>query len=855
MKTWIKKILCISLCVLVTISSGLSVVANAYAYPDGITQEQVLNAITGTDKLIKNIMPVLGGKDLQTTVKDALYSDETLSGLLIGTYTSFEEDADTVKLLGLKYSPSDLAAALTSYPKVSEALSTKSSWSEVDLTGVSWGVSTKDGFAEALGAIFSPFNDFLYCLLCSADFEINSLITIEGENGYQNAVVPILEAFQCDNIISQEEFTSQAKADKNSMVKNIALPVFTTIENALENPADNLSELLPSIAYFIDSGELSNCLKTLLNPITSNRLVELAVALKLFDVESLSNINVEDLFSSLTSGEDALQMAELDFSALASCGTKTSDGFVADKSAAYVEILRWLIETLKLNKDNLTQLSVGEGATASVDASFLTDILENDTDEIVKLIILLFNPVEPDKAQLMVYPTFTPGSVVNTTTLTESNLQTAYNEIDGLLDQFVKDGGTHENMEEVISTSLYTSENVNAFLTGIYKALEDEGLAEAMTLIGIDVTPNGVSKSLKEDGYSAVRRALSSKASWEDVDLTGISWGFRDGSRYGFQSAVTAALRPFLPILKVVLCEEELIIMDSITLIGSDGYNTSVIPILEALGCNSTDILDYESYKADSKGDGVITNLLNPVFALLDEVCKAPVKTLVDRLPNIIYFMESGSLEICISNLLLPLTSVINRVPGIIDLETESASFSDSLDVSSLLGSVVGDLGINMPEFDVSALATLGTATQKESKSVIEGKNLQYTYIEANETAIILSLLRIIAQTLKMPGNETLLMGSMGDTSSMSFDTSAMTSQFADMTEDELIAWLYNLFFKERVTVEIVTGDDYTPHIIYTPQEESKLPLYIFLAYLGVCAVVGIILLINRKRLYGKVED
>ncbi len=854
MKKYFKKSFCIFLCMLVAVSSWLGVAANAAAYPDGVTKEQTLNAIKGTDNLLKEVAPMLGGGTLKSMVGDMLYTDSALSDFLVSTYISFDENADQIKLIGLDCSPKALATALSKYTAVSAVLNKCDSWADVNLEGVSWGVSTKEGFADALSASFSPFNDILYCLLCDGDYEINALLTIDGDNGYENGIIPLLKAFKCNSILSQAQFTEQADINRNSMVKNIILPILTTIENAMESPANNLSDILPSVAYFIDNGELDKSINAILNPITSNKLISVMVSLDLFNLDSLTSIDINALMSSMASSEDGFKMKELDFGKLAACGTKTANGFVSNKSEAYVEILRWLIETLKLNKDNLGTLMSGENATVSMDTSFLTDILNKDTEDIVKFIILLFNPVEPEAAQLMVYPAFTPTTMVNTTALSEDDLNKVYNEIDDLLDQFVKEGGTHNNMGEVITESLYTNSNVGALVTGIYKALEDEKLVDVLKLLGIDVTPKGVGALLTEGAYKNAKNALSSKASWADVNLTNVSWGFKDGSRLGFQNAVTAVLRPFLPLLKVVLCEGDMTVMNSITIKGTDGYNTSVIPVLEALGCNDSAIVSYEVFKKDTNGDAMLRNILNPVFDLLNDISKKPVKTIVDKFPNIIYFIESGSLEKCISNLLLPVTSVFNRVPGVIELPVDTLSLTEGFDLDTLLGSMVSDLGISIAEFDIKTIASYGTSIEKVSKTVIDGKNVKYTYIEGNKTSIVLALLKVVAATLKMPGNENLLMSSMGGGTS-SFDTSSMASQFASMTEDELVAWLYNLFFKERVTIEIVTGEDYKPTIIYTPKEKNNTLVYVALGYLGLCVVVGLILLINKKRLYGKAGD
>ncbi len=849
MRKCFKKTICILLCVLVSVSSFLGV-AVAGAYPTGVTEKEALNAVHGTDKLLKNVMAIISGNSLAFTVTDSLYTDETLSNLLLSTYSSFDEMSKEMALIGVDCSTKAVSAGLGKFPKICVAVYNSENWADVNLEGLSWGVSTREDFAEALGAIFSPFNDILYTLLCGGSYKMNGLVTIKGSKGYENAIVPILSALGCENLMSGVMFILEAQNDKSSMVKNIVLPVLAVVEKVLESPAENLTEVLPRFAYFVDSGEFNACFNELLKPITTNPLVEIAVFLKIFDVDSLTNIDVNQLIASFTSGENGgIQLAPIDFSALAGCGTMTDSGYVSDKGMAYVEIVRFLIETLKLNKDNLGGV-LADGSGVAIDTSFLADLLSKDTDALTAMIVLLFTPAEIGDAEKMVYPAFSKGSVQNTTKLTDKNLEKVYNEIDDLLDQFVQEGGAYGSISSLISSSIYTNENVNALLTGIYKMLEDEGITGVLNILGINTTPKGVAALLGED-YSSAYKVLSKAESWADVSLKGVTWGFRNGSRRGFQNAVTATLRPLFPLLRTVLAGENLVILDSITITGADGYNTAVIPVLEALGCNPMRIKGYNTYKNQATGDGVIENILDPVFDLLDDVANKPVQTLVDRLPNIVYFMESGSLQKCISNLLLPVSAVINRVPGVVDFNLDTTELTKQLDLNTLMGSLMKTSGIKMPEFNIKDLTSLGNPTEKVSKSVINGEKVKYTYIEADRNAMILSLLKIVAKLLKTPGNENLLMGSMGSGGGMNFDASQMTAQFERMSEDEFIEWLYNLFFKERVQFEIVTNDDgYSPTIIYKPAEKDNTVLYIFLGYLGICALVGAILFINRKRLY-----
>ena len=182
MKNKFKKFICVILSIIV-LSSTLSVaVSAAYTsdYPQGVTKAQADKAVISTDKLINYAAPLLTGKSLSDNVFPMLYNSQTLSGLLVGIYSSMEQDASTLSSIGINISGSAVAKELQSYPEVYAVLSTVNTWAEADLTFTDWGVTDKVGFATALGKILSPFNDLLYTLLCSGNYEISRFIKIKG---------------------------------------------------------------------------------------------------------------------------------------------------------------------------------------------------------------------------------------------------------------------------------------------------------------------------------------------------------------------------------------------------------------------------------------------------------------------------------------------------------------------------------------------------------------------------------------------------------------------------------------------------------------------------------------------------
>ena len=530
MKKSFKKVISLILCVLVAFSSLSSVAAAGYTtdYPQGVTAEEALVAVKGTDKLLNNMLPALAGGSLSDMVKPMLFSDESLSNFVVSLYLGLSETSSELEMIGLDASVWAVASGLDDYPDVQKALMNASSWAEVNLEGVKWGINGKDEFAVAFAKALSPFDDIFYTLLCSGTYAISSFIKIDGANGYENAVVPMLQALKCTDMINQEEFTNQANADRSNMLKNILLPILTLLEKVFEAPMDTLTDVLPSFAYFVENGEMDACMDSLLSPIFSNPLVEIAVFLKILDLDSMKFDMDEILSTGLSdmAGESGLQLAPIDLKRLSNCGSHNGMEFQSDKGRALVEILRWLIDTLKLNKNSLPQLMKDMGGNeATVSTDMLGGFLDNDTDAIVGAIILLFTPAKLNAPEMMLYPEIAQTIVQFTPNLTEENYKKVLNEVDDLLDDFVKEGGSYRSIEALLSNAIYTNGNINALLTGIYGAMEKEGLLDLLVLLGIDASPKGVAK-LVENDYPDAYNALVKADSWSKVSKN-ISWGLR----------------------------------------------------------------------------------------------------------------------------------------------------------------------------------------------------------------------------------------------------------------------------------------------------------------------------------------
>lgn len=134
-----------------------------------------------------------------------------------------------------------------------------------------------------------------------------------------------------------------------------------------------------------------------------------------------------------------------------------------------------------------------------------------------------------------------------------------------------------------------------------------------------------------------------------------LDWGFEDGDRAAWLDNLVALLSPFADILQVILADRNLNLINLIDIPGYAGYQYSIIPLLEALGCDN--IKTYAQYKAALSNPitGPIDTfylILNPLIGLFDRIMADPMRTILNILPNLMYFISIGGLNVVINNLL-----------------------------------------------------------------------------------------------------------------------------------------------------------------------------------------------------------
>ncbi len=858
MKNKFKKLISIIIVMSVVLVTMAPVSMAAVTYPQDITKEQALSVIDKTDTMIHALLKQLQNTTLKNLVLDEVCTSQVLSMLLIQVYKAVEEQSESMSILGLKTAPYDVATFLDNYPNVKEKLGTYSTWAEVDLSDVDWGVSGKDAFINAAAAMFGPFNDLLYTLLCGGSYPLILIVGINGAMGYENAIVPILKNFGCKTITDSATFYSDAENDRYSMVRHILYDVFAFAEDVLDAPCSRLTDVLPGIAYFIKNNGLQNSITTLISPLKVQVLnIPLPIEIDTFmSSDQISggftfDINLGDMGS--VSG---FKTAEIDLELFASCGTVQQDGsVVSDKADTFISLLRWLIETVKLNEQSLTQI-----ASSQVDSemtSMFGTLLSKPADDIITVIIQLLN----QSAALTNNYQWTFNQNVQTQVSYTANLgqdkyQRVLDGIDELLNDFVKEGGTAQSVREVLMPEIYSNKIVSSVVVELYNMLLDEKISQAFGLLNVSTSPSSLAATLNESQFANVKNQLNSHYSWATVPVDSLNWGFTNGDKDGFINAVSAAFRPFDSAFRMLLAGGKIQLFDTIEFYGSDGYNTAVIPVLEAFGVYIQDIPDYNEYVSAIASQDVMKPIVTSLCSLIERVLDKPVYTITEILPNLLYFVNNNGIEIIVENLMYPLSFYLEKL-GISEL-LDTSEFTGVLNIQSMISDMMknADLGFVLPELDINQFQGMGQLTSVESRRTMSGNRIGIYAVKADQTAVLITFLRYLVSIIKTPGNENLLTsfissatGTQGASEGDMLTSYLMSlnDQIGAMSVDETVEWLYQIFFKESVVVETTVKQEYEPTIIY--EETTEEDYFVLLVGLLLISGAEVVFLRNKNRI------
>lgn len=350
-----------------------------------------------------------------------------------------------------------------------------------------------------------------------------------------------------------------------------------------------------------------------------------------------------------------------------------------------------------------------------------------------------------------------------------------------------------ELIRSAITGSLYTNETVTSLVLMIKEQLAGLGidLAPILGLVGIDLS------------------------SWDKV-TEGYNWGFEDGDKDGFAAALTEALAPLTPILATVLADRDLEVLGAVKANGYPGYKTGIIPLLENFGCNPDDIMTYDAYAAAVAEDSsvALSAILKPILNLVEEIYNDPINKVFEILPNILYFLNNGGLQVCVENTAQAVFVLLDTVRPLYSLE-----FSLNLDLKQIIIDALSGLEINGQPVNLKIpflydfnLLTVGTVTPYTSASGEKAYHLENVEKADFVTVIMRSVVELAFYEDNINTVSDLIASQAGMNNEMKKSLREVLNTFANMYHedngvDKILNATYVIFkYSDETTDNTITN-------------------------------------------------
>ena len=669
-----------------------------------------------------------------------------------------------------------------------------------------------------------------------------------GTNGYENAVIPLLEAFLREDLMTYDEYVAEYEDAKDNLLINIFKPIISLVDDVLAAPANTLTAILPNLAYFIDSNGLAQAVSNLLAPITAkngvlgilksngidvDKLIKtiagkslgkivtdaLGINVKLnLKLTDLSKCNIQDIVLPLVNtllkkNNINIKIPKFTFAQIASHGkivtadsaAKNSKGeyerlmVKADKGEMFVALLRYVGDVLIKNATALNKLLGGIDAIKN--NKTISDILNcvfsslkvANKDDIVRA-VFYFLTQHGAQDSFFDYSNFISKKYdFSFGNMDEEFCRKLAPMLDGLVGGLLADKG---GLLGLLGGMIYTDDIISSIACGLYGAIDGvniDGIGSLSALLAktdIDFTAPNVAKLLTDKNYGKsydkAARVIAKAGSWKNVKKEDLKWGVKD--RETFLGALTAVLRPVFGVLDVLLNNGNLNLFNIVSVPGSNGYTSFIVPLLEAFGVYN--IKTQYDYRMDMEKayDAILLDILNPLWDKVEDILNAPIEMLADILPNLSLFFANNGLLQLIDNLLTPVSALLNAVKPIINvnvvldvlgvdlnallgkigvkanvkvdvynLQATLEPLIGSENVVSLLNGILGiikikgqPLGLELPEIDWFRLASHGKVYVATSQVATFGTRIA---VQADQDETLIAVLRFLIDTINYKNN------------------------------------------------------------------------------------------------------
>ncbi len=689
---------------------GTTSAAEIYLNPGNDWTEDKAEYLYNNLETLLNSIFSMAGLDLDKTTEEVDGSIEAALGSAINGLFTNKTVTGLAKLLG---SLSDLNALLASTGEAEEDANAPETVAEGDEVGlaidlnkiikdelgidlsvyaqykdlaedaeINFGVTDAQSFADALKNLLNPLKPVLDFILGGKDLTlIDSAITLHGYKGYDNAIIPLLEALGVAPVAYTEG------ADTLALTLNALVGVInklTTNDPAVEKDGTiyTIIDMLPGVIYYLSSNALSQGVDKLLTPVYAvldtirpiynvdlgELLAGIEVDLDKDGVKEPLGLDIKNITWSFIFGllNDLLG---LDLTALQQVIYDVCDDLGVEYTSVSTLTSTWKKGAYsdKFSKaDMLTVILsfVLEWATVPANAAKLDELLK--TDGIIASLNDVFKSVDIKYNTPNWMYWFESEEAFNAYIESGAGLPNTLASLD-----WENIGDNDWDFETAQYFAEHIDELVDAIIAMINKDKEDapktlaallsnlvNGLVNAETLndlVGMiadllgDIDENllTIAGYILSDGEGDKIDIVGLKNYECKVEINSISDFINELANV--LDTYASALIDWLFFGDDYRFAKKSDNTDTIVINGGYGYEKGLAMILEALGCE----LPAE---ANTK------SVLGALATRVDAILAAPVDEVLGLLPNLVYFLNANGAGVAVDNLLQPVYALLDKL-------------------------------------------------------------------------------------------------------------------------------------------------------------------------------------------------
>ncbi|MBO7319388.1 MAG: hypothetical protein J6V06_05135, partial [Clostridia bacterium] len=161
-------------------------------------------------------------------------------------------------------------------------------------------------------------------------------------------------------------------------------------------------------------------------------------------------------------------------------------------------------------------------------------------------------------------------------------------------------------------------------------------------------------------------------------------------------TVLKAIVTPFVPVLKLLMLEDnDLVILDGVSISSGDGYDRFFIPLAEVIGVPQDKIASKAQLAEIDTNAEFAQFVIDYITTIIETVLSAPVETIINLLPRLSYFIASNGLANAVEQLLAPVLTLVDMVNEVAAAEIPVGEETVvALDVYGFLVNLIKGLGL-----------------------------------------------------------------------------------------------------------------------------------------------------------------